>query len=76
MHKTVDHGQVHPACIVILSVTVNLQGDSSISSFISAVRDQVTSSKTHGHPYQYESEQFKQTENQLELKEPQVTNGF
>ena len=76
MHKTVDHGQVHPAYIVILLVTVNLHGDSSITSFISAMRDQVTSSKTHGHPYQYELEQFKPTEDQLELKEPQITSGL
>ena len=76
MHKAVDRGQVHPAYIVILLVTVNLQGNSSITSFISAVRDQVTSGKSHGHPYQYELEQFKPTEDQLELKEPQARNGL
>ena len=60
--------------LVILLVTVNLEGDSSIRSFITAVRNQMTSGKSHGHPYQYELEQFKPTEEQLELKEPQVIN--
>lgn len=58
---------------IVCYYIVTFQGDSSISSLISAVRDQVTSSKSHGHPYYYELEQFKPTEQQLELREPQVT---
>ena len=35
----------------------------------------MSSAKRHGHPYRYELEQFKPTEQQLELKEPQVTQS-
>ena len=61
---------------MVLFYVVSFKGDSTIGSLISAVRDQVTSSKSHGHPYRYELEQFKPTKQQLELKEPQVTNGY
>ena len=57
----------HCSCCV-----VDVQDGATISSFISAVRDQVTSNKSYGHPYRYELEQFEPTAEQLELKDPQV----
>ena len=52
---------------------VDVQDGATISSFISAVRDKVTSIKSYGHPYRYELEKFEPITEQLDIKDPQVT---
>ena len=59
-------------CVTLSCYIVDVQDGASISSFITAVRDQVTSNKSYGHPYQYELEKFEPIPEQLELKDPLV----
>ncbi|XP_065904927.1 exosome complex component 10-like isoform X1 [Dysidea avara] len=51
--------------------SIDVQDGATISSFISAVRDKVTSIKSYGHPYRYELEKFEPITEQLEINDPQ-----
>ena len=62
---------------MILSVVFQkLQNPTSLNAVIENAREWSTSKERFGHPYQFELENFEPSEEQLQLREPQVRRSF
>ena len=66
---------LHSACI-LPAVFQKLQNPTSLNAVIENAREWSTSEERFGHTYQFELENFEPSEEQLQLKEPQVCRSF
>lgn len=58
--------------IILPVVFQKLQNPTSLNAVIENAREWSTSEERFGHPYQFELENFEPSEEQMQLREPQV----